>query len=303
MVHRTQLECFLELARFRSIQAAARDSGRSRATYLRALEDLRDHFDTGPLLQRAPGQRRGVLTPQGQELERRVRLFLQYWDQWTVSTRDALSADARTVRVGALAGSIDLLADALEALRIQIPDVRIKLVESPDEQLMDAVAQGVVDLGFGTRASEIPSRIRFDAFGDLPWAVILPRPDAKRFPARIRLRDLDGVPLVVTRAGTARRSLARVFAEHPSGPLAFVPSYEVGSSPRVVEMVARGFGPAVVSRFRLSFLPRDVVARPLVDGPKPLQAGVYVRKGATLSEPTRALVDRARASFDDWASS
>lgn len=301
MVTRSQLECFLEVATARSIQAAARRSGRSRATYLRALEDLRAAFGAGELLQRAPGQRRGVLTAQGRELARRARLLLQHWDQWTVATRDALSLDARTVRVGSLAGSIDLIADVLELLRRESPEVRVELVESPEDELIAAVADGTVDLGFGTRAHQIPPRVRFEAYGELSWAVIIPRAQADRFPARMRLRDLDGVPLVVTRSGTARSHLEHQFVEHERGPLTFVPATRVGSSPRVVDMVARGFGPAVVSRFRLSFLPDDVVARPLLDGPEPLVAGAYVRKGARPTAPVQELLDRARAAFAAWA--
>jgi DNA-binding transcriptional LysR family regulator len=113
----------------------------------------------------------------------------------------------------------------------------------------------------------------------------------------VRLRDLDGVPLVVTRVGPARERLEREFAQYRTGPLVLNAAFEVGSTPRVVEMVARGFGPAVVSRFRLSFLPPGVEVRPLRDGPAPLMAGVFRRRDAHPTAVTTELVDRARRRF------
>jgi DNA-binding transcriptional LysR family regulator len=62
-------------------------------------------------------------------------------------------------------------------------------------------------------------------------------------------------------------------------------------------MVARGFGPALVSRFRVGFAPRNVVALPLLDGPAPLVAGVFTRRGAVLPEAARTLIDQARERF------
>lgn len=292
------LEAFLEVVERRSIQAAARATGRSRATYMRVLLTLQEAFDAPELLQRARGQRQGVLTPAGQELARRARVQLRSWAQWTVSTRDALQRMRRSLRVGTLAGSFDLLADILVELRQSAPDLALQVVEYPDDRLLDAVDAGEVDLGFGTLDPEgVPPRLHFESLGPLPWAVIVPAQWSGSLPERVRLADLDGVPMVVTRVGPARDRLEREFAQYRSGPLVLNAAFEVASTPRVVDMVARGFGPAVVSRFRLSFLPPDVEVRPLRDGPAPLVAGVFHRRDARPSAATTELVDRARRRF------
>jgi DNA-binding transcriptional LysR family regulator len=101
---------------------------------------------------------------------------------------------------------------------------------------------------------------------------------------------------VVARSGPARERIEQWFARHEP-PLVLDAAFEVGSTPRVVEMVARGFGPALVSRFRAAFLPAGVVARPLVDAPAPLVAGVFTRRDATPTPPMRELVDAARKRF------
>lgn len=292
------LEAFLEVVDRRSIQAAARSTGRSRATYLRVLETLQQAYDAPELLQRARGQRHGVLTPAGQELARRARVMLRSWARWQVGTRDALQRVRRALRVGTLAGSFDLLADILVDLRRAWPDLAVRVVEHPDDRLLDAVDAGQVDLGFGMLDPQgVPPRLQFESLGPLPWAVIVPRGFEVVLPPRVRLRDLDGVPLVVTRVGPARERLEREFAQYRTGPLVLNAAFEVGSTPRVVEMVARGFGPAVVSHFRLSFLPANVEVRPLRDGPAPLMAGVFSRRDARPTPVTTALVDRARRRF------
>jgi len=292
------LEAFVEVAKRRSIQAAARATGRSRATYMRVLEKLERMFDTPELLQRAPGQRQGVLTPAGQELARRARVQLRAWARWNAATRDALERTRRSVRLGTLAGSFDLLADILVELRVTSPELSVHVVEYPVDRLLDAVDAGEVDLGFGTLDPlGVPPRLSFEALGPLPWAVIVPADWPGSLPERVRLSDLDGVPLVITRVGPARERLEREFAQYRTGPLVLNPAFEVASTPRMVEMVARGFGPAVVSRFRLSFLPSTVEVRPLRDGPSPLSAGVFRRRDAKATELTTELVERARRRF------
>ena len=71
------LAAFVELAERRSIQGAARAAGASRATYHRRLERVRaallPEHRGAQLLRRAPGQRLGVLTPEGEQLAARAR--------------------------------------------------------------------------------------------------------------------------------------------------------------------------------------------------------------------------------------
>lgn len=265
---------------------------------MRVLAKLERAFDAPELLQRAAGQRQGVLTPAGRELARRARVQLRSWERWQVGTRDVLQHMRRSLRLGTLAGSFDLLADILVELREASPDLAVQVVEYPDDRLLDAVDAGNVDLGFGTLDPQgVPPRLLFENLGPLPWAVIVPRAQQGALPERVRLADLDGVPLVITRVGPARDRLEREFAQYRKGPLVLNPAFEVASTPRVVEMVARGFGPAVVSRFRLSFLPPEVVVRPLRDGPAPLMAGVFRRRDAKPTEATTELVARARRRF------
>lgn len=296
------LRTFLAIAEQRSVQAAARRSGRSRATAMRVLTDLERAFGVPALLERAPGQRTGMLTPEGEELQRRARAIVQQWDEWNVATRDALARQRAALRVGTLPGSFDLIAEPLAELRAEDPELALRVTEYTDERLLDAIRSGAVDLGFGTvTPTDAPARLSVEVLGELGWSVIVPRTMAARFGASVRLRELAGVPMVVLRDGPARERIERAFAEAQDGPLVLDAAFEVGATPRVVELVARGFGPAIVSRFRLAFLPAEVVVRPLVDGPPPLRAGVLRRRGAKPSAAATRLLELARARFTELA--
>ncbi len=299
---RAHLEAFLEIVERGSIQAAARHRGHARATYARYLTDLEQLFAGCELIQRAPGQRTGSVTPAGLELARRARTFLHQWDRWLVGTRDALATTERAIRVGVLAGAFDLLAHALSDICKQDPAPSLHVIEYPDNELLRGLGDGEVDLAFGTLGPvELPRHLEFTAIGPLPWVVIFADRLAASLPSEVTLADLEGKPLVVTRSGPAREQLEQHFANYEGRPLTFDPTFEVGSSPRVVEGVARGFGLAVVSTFRAAFLPEGVHVRRLVDGPDPLTAGAFTRKGAVLPEPSQRLLERATAHFHNLA--
>lgn len=294
MVTRAHLEALIEVAETRSIQGAASKSGRSRATYNRYLRELRDAFDAPELLRRAPGQREGVLTPEGERLTAQARLLLSRWDQWLAETRDLVSEAHRALRVGALPGAFDLIADLLVELRAADPKLPLKVIEYPESLLLEAVAGGEVDLGFGNVTDRLPPPLRFEVLGPLEWAVIIPDAMGRRFGTEVKLTDLDGVPLIINQAGPARESIEAEFRTHA---LRLNAAFEVGSTPRIVELVSRGFGVAMVSRFRTAFLPKGVKVRRLIGGPLPLTAGVYTRKSAQISEAGQRLVQAAHTRF------
>lgn len=298
MITRTHLESFLEIADRRSIQAAAKATGRSRATLMRHLAELQDALSAPELLERAPGQREGVLTPEGEILRRRARLMLRHFDQWVVSTRDAVAAKTPRLRVGALAGSFDLLLEVLDALRLGRPELALKVLEVPEDELVDRVVAGEVDLGFGTLARGQSARgTTFAPLGTLDYLLVATPALAARLGASVSLRELDGAPLVLPRQGALRAEIERRFAEHDGGPYFLNAVAEVESTPRLVDLVARGFGLGLVSRLRLSFLPPSLVVRPLIDGPAPLRAGIFLRRGVEPSALERELISRARQRF------
>lgn len=301
MLTRIALEAYLEVIDAGSIQTAAKQSGRSRATYHRHLSDLQDSLGGAELLQRRPGQRQVLATPAGLALEVRARAILARWDQWQAETKEALSLAQRSVRIGALSGAFDLLADLVMQVAKGHPPGTFTLVEYPSGSLRPAVATGSVDFAVGTAGAEgLERNLRFDEVGPLPWSVIVPAHRAHAFADPLSLVDLHEVPMVVPRSGPTRTLLQRCFEAHPEGPLSLVSTVEVESTPRMVDMVAKGFGPAIVTRFRLQFLPQQgVQIRALKDGPAPLVAGIYTRRGVKLSALAQEMLQTMRAALQE----
>ncbi len=301
MMSRAALQAYLDVVDAGSIQAAAKRSGRSRATYHRCLDELRHALGGRELLQRRPGQRQVVPTPVGKAFEPRARAILARWHQWQLDTQDALGVAAQSVRIGALSGAFDLLAAIVMELAEEHPPGTFRIIEYPADQLRAAVSSGAVDLGVGTAGAEgLEAGLAFDEIGPLPWSVIVPARQAQQFGDPVSLLELHEVPMVVHRRGPARTLLERCFEAHPEGPLSLVSTVEVQSTPRMVDMVAKGFGPAIVTRFRLQFLPEQgVLVRALTDGPAPLVAGIYTRRGLPLAPLAQTLWARTRSALLD----
>jgi DNA-binding transcriptional LysR family regulator len=299
MLPRGQLEAFLEIVDHGSLQAAGRATGRSRATYGRLLAELESTLGGVALLERSPGQRAVRLTPAGAELEVRARSFLARCDRWVAETRDALVTEAPRVRVGAVGGSFDLIADLLGELAGHGPDARVESIELPGGRLVDAVLRGEVDLGFGpAELGALPADLAFEGLGPLTWSVIVPAARAAEFPASVPVGRLEREAMIVTRSGPAREVVERCFARAVGGPFALRAAHQVESTPRIVDLVARGLGVAIVSGFRIAFLPPGVVVRALEGGPAPLVAGVLTRRDRRLGSDARWLLARARARFE-----
>ena len=298
-LRRIDLETFLAVVEAGSVQGAARRHGISRTTIQRRLARLTAALEAPPLFEARPGRHTLVLSAAGAEVARHGRVLLEHWRRQAVALRDAVARPQR-VRVGTLAGSFDLLADLVAGPRepgADEVDVPLSVVELPEDRLLSALAAGEVDVAFGTRRAETPAELRFHRLGALGWAAIVPPAWACRLPQVLDARALADVPLVVLSAGPARARIDAWFRGARGGPVVPTYAFEAGSTPRLVEIVARGFGVGLVTRCRLAFLPEGVVARPLRPEPAPLVAGYYERAGAALPPSVRTLVGRARRRF------
>ncbi|RMG97388.1 MAG: LysR family transcriptional regulator [Deltaproteobacteria bacterium] len=295
-LRRVDLVTFLEVVEAGSVQAAARRHGISRTTIQRRLDRLRSALDAPPLFESRPGRKRLLLSAEGHEVARRARVLVDHWARSAVSLRDAV-AGPRRVRVGTLAGSFDLLADVVADAWTGPEAVGLAVVELPEDRLLSALAAGEVDVAFGTRRAETPAGLRFYGLGSLGWAAIVPAASADAFADPLGVEDLADTPLVVLSAGPARARIDAWFAGAAGGPLVPTYAFEAGSTPRLVEMVGRGFGVGLVTRFRLAFLSDAVAVRCLRSEPAPLVAGYYVRSGAALPAHVRRWVGRVRQRF------
>jgi DNA-binding transcriptional LysR family regulator len=244
------------------------------------------------LFNRGPGQGPVTLTPDGAALLPFMQRVLADVEATGAEAR-ALSGMARgRLAVGATPSLItSALAPALVAFHASHPGIDLSVVEAGSHQLVPQVAAGEVDLALVVLPVTDPLVVTTALFEDpLVLATAPTHPFAGR--RRVRVRDLDGLDLVMFREGYDLRA-ATLDACAAAGVEPRLVS-EGAEMAGVLAFVAAGLGAAVVPAIAL---PRDgsLVAIPFV-GPTLSRTVALAQRGdRALARPARALADQLLA--------
>ena len=241
------------------------------------------------LFNRGPGQGRVTLTPDGSALVPFMQRVLADVEATGAEAR-ALSGMARGhLAVGATPSLItSVLAPALVEFHASHPGIDLSVVEAGSHQLVPQVAAGEVDLALVVLPVTDPLVVTTPLFDDpLVLATAPHHPFAGR--RRVRVRDLDGLDLVMFREGYDLRAVT-LAACADAGVEPHLVS-EGGEMAGVLSFVAAGLGTAVVPAIAL---PGDgsLVAIPF-SGPTMSRTVALAQRGdRTLARPARALADQ-----------
>ena len=241
------------------------------------------------LFNRGPGQGRVTLTPDGSALVPFMQRVLADVEATGAEAR-ALSGMARGhLAVGATPSLItSVLAPALVEFHASHPGIDLSVVEAGSHQLVPQVAAGEVDLALVVLPVTDPLVVTTPLFDDpLVLATAPDHPFAGR--RRVRVRDLDGLDLVMFREGYDLRAVT-LAACADAGVEPHLVS-EGGEMAGVLSFVAAGLGTAVVPAIAL---PGDgsLVAIPF-SGPTMSRTVALAQRGdRTLARPARALADQ-----------
>ena len=241
------------------------------------------------LFNRGPGQGRVTLTPDGSALVPFMQRVLADVEATGAEAR-ALSGMARGhLAVGATPSLItSVLAPALVEFHASHPGIDLSVVEAGSHQLVPQVAAGEVDLALVVLPVTDPLVVTTPLFDDpLVLATAPDHPFAGR--RRVRVRDLDGLDLVMFREGYDLRAVT-LAACADAGVEPHLVS-EGGEMAGVLSFVAAGLGTAVVPAIAL---PGDgsLVAVPF-SGPTMSRTVALAQRGdRTLARPARALADQ-----------
>ncbi len=241
------------------------------------------------LFNRGPGQVRVTLTPDGSAL----LPFLQR----VLADVEATGAEARALSgmtrghlaVGATPSLVtSVLAPALVEFHASHPGIDLSVVEAGSHQLVPQVAAGEVDLALVVLPVTDPLVVTTALFDDpLVLAVAPDHPLAGR--RRVRVRDLDGLDLVMFREGYDLRAVT-LAACADAGVEPHLVS-EGGEMAGVLSFVANGLGAAVVPAIAL---PGDGSLRAVPFGAPTMSRTVALaqRGDRALARPARALADQ-----------
>ena len=116
----------------------------------------------------------------------------------------------------------------------------------------------------------------------------------------MRLADLVELPLILfERGSTGRRHVVEAFHEQGLSPRV---EMETTNTEIIVRMVEAGLGVSIVPLLPSGVVTRGrrVGIRPLRDPVRPIQSGILVRRGDTLSAASRSFIEFVQA---DWEKS
>jgi DNA-binding transcriptional LysR family regulator len=246
------------------------------------------------LFNRGPGQGRVTLTADGAALLPFMQRVLADVEAAGAEAR-ALSGMARgRVAIGATPSLItSVLAPSLVEFHASHPGIDLSVVEGGSHQLVPQVASGEVDLALIVLPVTDPLVVTTPLFDDpLVLAIACDHPFASR--ARVHVRDLDGLDLVMFREGYDLR-VVTLDACADAGVSPHLVS-EGGEMAGVLSFVAAGLGAAVVPAIAL---PADgsLVGIPFARPSLSRTVALAQRGDRTLARPARALAEQLKARY------
>lgn len=236
------------------------------------------------------------LTTAGKSLFERIEPLLRSLQQIPKEVRSVAAGQVGHVRVAFTGLAMaTVLPGILREFQRKVPGVRIELNESPTSAQVPALRSGEIACGFFHPDAMTPGITTRELLRERN-GVLLPADHELAAKDRLRLRDLEGIPLVLF-----PRSLNPGFYDRILGACA-----TANFTPRVVEevwprangigLVRAGLGATFVCPSEAKQLPPEVVFRP-IDGPAPESRLVFGWNAAAEPDPALAALIETVATF------
>jgi DNA-binding transcriptional LysR family regulator len=267
-----QLRQFVAVAEAGSFRRAAEQLCMAQPPLSVAMRKL--EADIGvPLLDRSA---RGVsLTTAGQATLESARRCLRAADEVVSAARAAASGDAGLLRIGFIGSVIHgLLPQLIQAFHLRYPGVKLELRESTNQEVLAAVANDTLDLGFVRVPTARPPGVDFQLVQSDVFVVALPAQHALAQRKRLTLQDLADQPFIgyaPSRAGGLHAVVTQLLMQAGVAPPITQEAVQVQT---VIGLVESGLGMALVPSVHAPHASRAVAFRQLADLPKNFMIGI-----------------------------
>ncbi len=303
-----QIAAIVELARCGSLRAAAGALFITEQGVRNRLLALEQRLGV-ELYRKSRGRRTSApLTEHGRKFLPHAIEFLRNAAQLVESF--AASRQPREIQVAASQYLIlYVVIDVVKRFHATFPNVAVRLSSHTEREIEDLLL-GDSEFAFGVAAPYEPSpQLEYRHLFSMDWSLIAPpdHPVVRR--ARVTLRDLAKIPLILfERGSTGRQHVIDAF--HAQG-LSPQVEMETTNTEIIVRMVEAGLGVSIVPLLPSGAITkgRRVAIRSLAKRIRPIQSGVLLRRGEELSAPSKALIallershgtrDRAATALDD----
>jgi DNA-binding transcriptional LysR family regulator len=246
------------------------------ATQLRMSQSAVSHAVAGlELALRVSLVRRGArgvqLTEAGEATARHAREILR------LKTRIQEEADASrrlqrgTVRVGSfgVSASRALLPPLIEAFARGHPDIEVLVSEGTDDEVVEWVRDGTVDVGFVTLPNDEFETL---AIAEDEIVLVLPTSHPLAGEKRIEPRRLEGEPFIMSTGGCEH------LVRDAAADVTLDVRHRIRESDTILAMVSRGMGISIKPRLSLPDVPPPGIAFLPLEPPRLRQVALAVRR-------------------------
>lgn len=277
-----QLRAFVAVARSGSFTLAAENLFVTQSALSGLVRELEQSLGLR-LIDRST--RRIHLSDVGRDLFPLVEKILNDLDGVLNEVVNLKSLKTGTVRVAApQLMCCTLLPEVIAAFAAQHPGIRIRLVDSPVENVAARVLSGEVDLGIGPERDPNP-HVEATTLFELPFMAVMPAGHELARRASVKWSDLAGFPLISLGGPFAERLAADLHAAARD----LTVEAKVSFMSTALSMVSAGMGITVCIPYAASLVRLySLVMRPLIDP-------VVTRRFFVLGRSDRSLSPAAQA--------
>ncbi len=286
------LKYFLAVARAGNLTRASETLHISQPALSMRLAELERELGH-PLFVR--GARGMTLTEKGALLMRRAEDLVELAERIESEIRaDDVKGLSGTIAIGAgETVAFAPVANAIKTLCAENPNLHIDITSGNGEDIQARIQSGTIDLGLFVG----PGRYKGYDYIAMPhvlrWGLIMRRDAPLASRQSIRAKDLDGIPILLTRQMMVGEFLSG-WLGHACGTLNVVCTYNLAYNAAL--MVAAGLGSAIcIDNVIPAAFADSIVFRPFSPA---LSSDAYLawRKDVPLSPAANALVERVRAT-------
>jgi LysR family hca operon transcriptional activator len=255
------LRYFIAVAEEGSVTLAAeRRLHTAQPSLSRQLRDL--ELEVGvPLLTRSA---RGIaLTAAGRAFLDHARLALSQVEAATAAARRAAHPGKATFVMGFLTGyEVEWLAEAMQVLRDELPNIDIVISSDTSPELAAMLLRGKLDVAFMRREANMPD-LEFVPLTQEKLTVVLRADHHLASRAAIEPRDLVGETFItVSETAPTLRLITDDYIRRAG--LHITPDHEADNLSMAMSLIASTRGVALLPSYAQTFLPAQVVSRPLL---------------------------------------
>ena len=289
------LKYFLAVARAGNLTRAAETLHISQPALSMRLAELERELGH-PLFVR--GARGMTLTEKGALLMRRAEDLVELAERIESEIRaDDVKGLSGTIAIGAgETVAFTPVADAIKSLCAENPNLHIDITSGNGEDIQARIQSGTIDLGLFVGPGRYKGYDHIAMPHVLRWGLIMRRDAPLASRQSIRAKDLDGIPILLTRQMMVGEFLSG-WLGHACGALNIVCTYNLAYNAAL--MVAAGLGSAIcIDNVIPAAFADSIVFRPFAPA---LSSDAYLawRKDVPLSPAANALVERIRKATLD----